>query len=72
MLKIQKKEPFGVPVSSFKIGDTFIYDNTLYMIIDMNGTPKYLNMKTACIEKDNISYLKSVSQVQCLVTYDFL
>lgn len=71
MLKIQKREPFGVPVSSFKTGDTFIHNNTLYMVIEVNGIPKYLNMETACTEGD-ISYLKSVPQVQCLVTYEFI
>lgn len=71
MLKIQKKGQTGQPVTSFKTGDTFMYNNTLYMVIDMNGIPKYLNMATACIEKD-ISYLKNVPQVQCLVTYEFI
>lgn len=71
MLKIQKKGQTGQPVSSFKAGDTFIYNNDLYMVVNMNGIPKYLNMKNACIERD-ISSQKSVPQVQCLVTYEFM
>lgn len=71
MLKIQRKGQTGQPVSSFKAGDTFIYNNDLYMVININGILKYLNMATACIEKD-VSYLKSVPQVQCLVTYEFI
>ena len=70
MLKIQKKGQTGQPVVSYKTGDTFVYNNTLYMVIEMDGIPKYLNMKTACTEKD-IS-LKNVPQVQCLVTYEFI
>lgn len=71
MLKIQKKGQTGQPVVSLKTGDTFIYNNTLYMVIEMDGIPKCLNMKTACTEKD-IGCLKNVPQVQCLVTYEFI
>lgn len=71
MLKIQKREQAAQPVTSFKIGDTFVYNNTLYMVIEADGVQAYLNMATACTER-NISYMKSVPQVQCLVTYNFI
>ena len=71
MLKIQRKgQNTSYLVSTYKTGDTFLYNNRLYMVIEENNIHRYLNMETARVET-TLEYAKSVPNVQCTVSYEF-
>ena len=50
MINITKKKQDAIRIADMKIGDTFIFNNKLYLIIVEENRRKYLNLETAKIE----------------------
>ena len=74
MLRIEKKwQNYCYLDSTYKTGETFLYNGHLYRVIDEKGIRRYLNMETARVETDfEFEHAKSVPNVQCTVSYEFV
>lgn len=44
----REKNERGVPAGSLKLGDTFLYDNRVGLVVDRNGHQFFLDLTTAC------------------------
>lgn len=45
MLKVNKKSVCPVYMNTLRAGDTFLYEGVVYMMVNMNGTPRPVNLE---------------------------
>lgn len=72
MIKITKKKQDPVIIADMKIGDTFIFNNKLYLVIIEENRRKYLNLETARIETGLHDYSSSAPRVNCTLDYEII
>lgn len=72
MIKITKKKQDAIRIADMKIGDTFIFNNKLYLIIVEENRRKYLNLETAKIETGLHEYSSSAPKVNCTLDYEII
>ena len=72
MINITKKKQDAIRIADMKIGDTFIFNNKLYLIIVEENRRKYLNLETAKIETGLHEYSSSAPKVNCTLDYEII
>lgn len=71
MIKINKKKQDAIRIVDMKNGDTFIYNDQIYLVIVEENKRKYLNLGTARIVTGLHEY-NSVPKINCTLDYEIV
>ena len=68
MIKITKKKQDAIRIVDMKTGDTFIYNDKVYLVIVEEKKRKYLNLETARVETGLHEYCSAL-KINCTLDY---